>query len=101
MKNFDTVTEAVADLQQRGYTYNLSLENKCLLCDEREIYLHPRDFEVDEVYRFEGNSDPGDESVVYAISSPKHSFKGILVCAFGAYADLDSPELLNKLQYNR
>ncbi|HYV93137.1 MAG TPA: phosphoribosylpyrophosphate synthetase [Chitinophagales bacterium] len=101
MKNFDTVTEAVSDLQRRGYTHNLTLEKQSLLRDEKEIFLHPQDFEVDEVYRFEGNSDPGDENVVYAISSAKHNFKGILMSAFGTYSDLDSPELLAKLQYNR
>jgi hypothetical protein len=99
MKTYETVTEAVQDLQRRGYTENFNLQKDLLLCDEREIFLHPRDFEVDEVYRFEGNSDPGDENTVYAISSGKHKLKGILVSAYGAYADISSTELLDKLHY--
>jgi len=35
-----------------------------------------------EVHRYEGNSDPDDEEVVYAIES-KHGQKGILVDALG------------------
>ena len=99
MNSYDTVTEAVNELKKRGYTENFNLQKDFLLCDEKEIYLHPRDFEVDEVYRFEGDSDPGDDSVVYAISSAKHNLKGILVSAYGAYADISSTELLNKLHY--
>ena len=99
MKVYDTVTEAMSDLKKRGYTLNFNLQNNGLLCDEKEIYLHPQDFEVDEVYRFEGNTDPGDENTVYAISSAKHQLKGILVSAYGMYADISSTELLSKLHY--
>ena len=99
MKTYETVTEAVQDLQRRGYTENFNLQKDLLLCDEKEIYLHPKDFEVDEVYRFEGNSDPGDENTVYAISSDKHKLKGILLSAYGAYADITSTELLDKLHF--
>jgi len=99
MNVYDTVTEAMNELKKRGYTQNFNLEKDCLLCDEKEIYLHPQDFEVDEVYRFEGNSDPGDENVVYAISSAKHQLKGILVSAYGMYSDISSTELLSKLHY--
>ena len=99
MKVYDTVTEAMTELKKRGYTQNFNLQNDCLLCDEKEIYLHPQDFEVDEVYRFEGNTDPCDENTVYAISSAKHQLKGILVSAYGAYADINSTELLSKLHY--
>ena len=99
MNAYDTVTEAIGELTKRGYTHDFTLGGDCLLCDEKEIYLHPQDFEVDEVYRFEGDSDPGDENVVYAISSAKHNLKGILVSAYGMYADISSTELLSKLHY--
>ncbi len=99
MRSYDTMTEAITDLQERGYTENFNLEKNYLLCEDREIYLHPQDFEVEQAFRFEGNTDPGDENVVYAISSPKHHLKGILVSAFGAYADIESSALIAKLQY--
>jgi hypothetical protein len=101
MKAYDTVTEAVSDLQRRGYTYNFNLEKDFLRCKENEIFLHPQEFEVDETYRFEGNSDPGDENAVFAISSSKYNLKGIFVSAFGTYADAVSAELLSKLHYKQ
>ncbi len=101
MTSYDTMSEAIAALQQRGYTYNFNLDNNCLLCEEKEIYLHPQDFEVDEAFRFEGDTDPGDENVVYAISSVKHDLKGILVNAFGTYSELESATMISKLKYSR
>ena len=99
MRSYDTVTEAISDLQQRGYNHNFNTRKDCLFCDEKDVNLKPADFEVDEVYRFEGNSDPGDENVVYAISSANSDLRGILVMAFGTYAEEVSSELLQKLHY--
>ena len=100
MKTFDTVTEAVNDLHRRGYTYDFKVDKDCLYCNHRDIRLNPEEFKVDEVYRFEGNTDPGDENVVYAISSMNSDLKGILVGAFGTYAEETSIELIQKLHYN-
>lgn len=47
-----------------------------------------------ERHRFEGASDPDDESVVYAIES-QDGIRGTLVDAFGPYAN---PALGNYLQ---
>ncbi len=100
MKAFDTVTEAVNDLQRRGYDHDFRINRDCLFCDEKDTQLIPEEFEVDEVYRFEGESDPGDENVVYAISSSLKKLKGILVTAFGTYAEEISGDLLRKLHYS-
>jgi len=99
MRTYDTVTEAVSDLQHRGFIHSFNLCDDGLMCEEDGTHLLPQDFEVDEVYRFEGESDPGDENTVYAISSSKNNLKGILVSAHGAYSDIASEELLKKLHY--
>jgi len=97
MKNYDTLSEAVNDLLKRGYTHNFNLKSDSLTCVENEINIHPNDFDIDEVHRFEGNTDPGDENVLFAISSDKHKIKGLLVNAFGMYSDSISGELMDKL----
>ena len=53
---------------------------------------------IDEHYRFEGDTDPADETIVYAISSGKYKLKGVLVNAFGVYSDSASNELIEKLK---
>jgi len=94
MYSYDTVTEAVQGLRQRGFEKDFSLQENCIICDE--IRYHPEDFEIVEVYRFEGDSDPADEAVVYAIESRKGN-KGILVSGYGIYANEITSELAKKL----
>ena len=96
MYTYDTVSEAVNGLKQRGYTIDFNLENNCISCHETPLSLKPSEFEIAEVYRFEGNSDPADEAVVYAIESKKGQ-KGILVNGFGISADLMENEMVEKL----
>ena len=91
---YDTVTAAVKGLRERGYTKDFNLKENCIVCDNKDI--HPQDFEIVEVYRFEGETDPADEAVVYAIEG-KHHEKGILVGAYGTYAENLTLELAQKL----
>ena len=55
---------------------------------------------MDEVHRFEGNTDPEDESVLYAIRTPD-GLHGTLVGAFGTYADEMSVEMSAKLHFRK
>ncbi|MDC6388957.1 phosphoribosylpyrophosphate synthetase [Maribacter sp. PR1] len=96
MKSYDTLSEAVQDLQRRGYTYDFNLKPHCLECASLKLEIHPEDFKVDEVHRFEGMSSTDDNSIMYAISS-KNGIKGTLVDAYGVYAENISEEMRKKL----
>lgn len=96
MKSYDTLSEAVQDLQRRGYTYDFNLRPHCLECASLKLELDPEDFEVDEIHRFEGMSSTDDNSILYAISS-KNGIKGTLVDAYGVYAENISEEMRKKL----
>ena len=100
MKSYDTVTEAINDLRRRGYSedLNLSPNHNSLHCHRLDLLIAANDFQVDEIHRFEGNTDPGDEMVVYAISSEFKQIKGVLTEAYGMYAESLDEELLNKLK---
>jgi hypothetical protein len=98
MYNYDTVTEAVNGLSKRGYTYNFNLGDDCIGCETHGINLKPDEFHIDEIYRFEGDTDPADETIVYAISSVNRKMKGVLVNAFGMYSDSVSNDLIAKLK---
>lgn len=96
---YDTASQAVNGLVKRGYTANFSIltEKECLICHSPALELSPDDFEIDEIYRFEGMTDPGDESIVYGISSKKHRIKGVVVNAYGVYADSAKSQIVQKL----
>jgi len=98
MHYYETVTQAVSELAKRGYTLNFNLSAGYLAGDGHALNLNPDEFNIDEVHRFEGDTDPGDEMVVYAISADAKGVKGILVNAFGVYSDQESDTLMAKLK---
>ena len=97
MKTYATLSEAINDLTKRGYTFNFNLKNDCIECVEKNIQLQPDEFEIDEVHRFQEMSDVDNESILYAISSIQNNLKGLLVNAYGIYADTASAKLIEKL----
>jgi hypothetical protein len=98
--SYDTVSEAVNDLIKRGYTTDFSthVEQDCLFCAKTAEALPPDEFEINETYRFEGETDPGDEMIVFAISSTKHNLKGIVVNAYGIYSDSMASKVVERLK---
>lgn len=96
-KNYDTLVEAIQDLKKRGYKEDFDLHPQCLHCAANDLKLHPEDFQIDEFYRFEGMSNPADNSVVYAISG-KDGTKGILVDAYGPYSENLEAAMVEKLR---
>lgn len=98
LRNYDTVSEAINDLIKRGYTYDFEITNEaCLYCVNAEIQLSPEEFEIDETYRFEGDTDPGDEMIVFAISSKHHKLKGIVMNGYGTYSDDAKAKIVERL----
>lgn len=101
MKNYsyDTVSEAINGLIKRGYTtdFELMTENECLICHHTSTNLSPEEFEIDEIHRFEGDTDPGDEMIVYAISSERHNMKGVVINAYGLYSYSATSKIVERL----
>ena len=92
--HYGTVSEAINSLRKQGFTVDFNLDENCIVCDIEKFEAD--DFEIVDVYRYEGNSDPADEAAVYAIQS-RTGLKGILVTAYGTYASSKSEALLKKL----
>lgn len=97
MHAYDTLSEAIRDLKKRGFTVDFNLKDNCLICHEDKF--DPDDFEIVEVYRFEGNSNPDDQEVLYGIES-KTGMKGVLVNGYGPSSDMLSSEMAKKLAIN-
>lgn len=98
MITYDTVSEAISGLRERGFNLDFNLRENCLVCNNEKFDVN--DFEIVEIYRFEGDTDPSDEAVVYALESTK-GLKGILVNGYGISADPMSEEMERKLQIHK
>ena len=97
MESYHTVVAALNGLKARGYTVNFNIAFDKLTCSDNNICLNPDKFEIVEMHRFEGNSNPADEDVVYAVESKSGDIKGVISSAFGVYADAASTSMLQKL----
>jgi hypothetical protein len=97
MPTYDTLLDALNDLKKRGYTTDFNLAFDKVKCASTGVCLSPSQFKITEHYRFEGMSNPDDNAIVYAIESKDGNMKGVLVSAYGAYADGVSTEMIQKL----
>ncbi|GGD36181.1 phosphoribosylpyrophosphate synthetase [Flavobacterium orientale] len=79
----DTLSEVMNRLNQEGYRGNIHIEDLKL--------LRPSDWVIDDIFRFEGFTNPSDNSILYAISKKDGSQKTLLVNAYG----MDSEEEIN------
>jgi hypothetical protein len=91
--------EALNDLRKRGYDTDFELQSNCLYCSNLDLRLNEEEFSIDEIYRFEGDSNPDDNAVIYALTSPT-GVKGTIVDGYGASSDNISFEMAKKLQYH-
>ncbi len=94
MAQYDTLTQAMEALHDQGYTHQFEAKGDHLEDQNSDMKLKGDEFVVDEFYRFEGPSDPGDEMTLYALTATNGE-KGVFVAAQGTYS-VASPELMAK-----
>lgn len=101
MQQYETVVEALAGLKSRGYTLDFNIATDKIICNQNDICFTPAEFEITEVYRFEGDTNPDDEDVVYAVESKDGSVKGTMTSAYGVYADELTTEMIQKFTMHK
>jgi len=97
MDSYDTLSQAVADLNLRGYTLDFNLQRNSVYCKDLDRSFPPEDFNIIAFYRFEGNTDPSDEAIIYALETTS-GHQGILVDGYGVYAEPMTAEMVQKLK---
>ncbi|MEO8760495.1 MAG: hypothetical protein ABI388_04960 [Bacteroidia bacterium] len=81
-----TLVECIQLITKRGYKSNFIALDGDKIKGERAIPYSPEEIKINTFYRFEGNSDPGDNSILYAIETIDGE-KGYLTNAYGPYSD--------------
>lgn len=90
--------QTIQDLRKKGFTANFEFLDRALTDVENRRTFTANQLDIVDHRRFEGISDPGDMSVLYAIESDDGT-KGIIVDAFGTYADPELGEFLESVRY--
>ena len=95
---YDNLLEAINNLRSEGYTVSFNLTQGGLTCSETEETYKPGDIEILEFHRLEGITDFEDMSIIYGLET--HSgLRGIIIDAFGTYADTELGEFLRKIKF--
>lgn len=92
----DTLVERLRQLHADGWTAQLEATADGLECGVCGAVAAPEDVAVDQVYRFEGASDPGDESVLFAITPPCGHL-GTLTAAYGPDTPPETTAVVTRL----
>lgn len=85
-------------LNQEGYIADFSVRDGRLyaMSDDKKTY-GPEDVTIVDFYRFEGESNPDDMSILYALETTD-GVRGTISSAYGTYAESDSLEFLKQVE---
>jgi len=97
-ESYGTLTETINALVALGYKLDFNVHEESDISRTEDIQLSPEFFKIDKFYRFEGMSDPEDQSILYAISSEKFKVKGILLNGYGTGANAYATALVASLE---
>ncbi|MBC9910692.1 hypothetical protein [Chitinophaga varians] len=96
-----TLTRVLERLHEKGYDHELKMSDhgRMQSPDTQKIY-NPEDLTIIKTYRFEGESDPSDSSILYVMEDAEGN-KGYVLDAYGAYTSHDEPwfdEFIKKIK---
>ena len=94
MKSMVTCTNK---LVQEGFTENFKVSEQGLMALEKERVYKPDEVRIANFYRFEGYSDPGDNTILYAIIT-NDGVKGTLTDGYGAYGDAQVEKFIKQVE---
>lgn len=92
-----TITECLDQAVEKGYTENFKLNGKLLTTEGKDTVYKPEDIAITAFYRFEGISDPEDNSILYLIETGDGK-KGTLIDAYGTYADAKLSDFIREVE---
>jgi hypothetical protein len=96
----DTLAERMRELQDAGWAEQLAVADGGLRCGGCSRWAAPQEIVMNEFYRFEGASDPDDESILLAVSMPC-GHRGALPASYGPNTPPDVAEFVTRLRLGR
>lgn len=87
--HYATVSEALEQLNKKGFIHDFNLQDET-------IQNNPQNYEIEHVYRYDGDTDPDEEAVVYGITSNSGE-RGVYVAGFSANSESEAASVLAKL----
>ncbi len=96
-EHMKTLSSCINSLSAVGYTAQFKAIKEGLKSLTTYKVYHPDEIKITNFYRFEGESDPSDSCIMYAIETHTGE-KGTLIDAYGAYNDTHISAFINEVQ---
>ncbi|HYC87089.1 MAG TPA: hypothetical protein VEB86_17770 [Chryseosolibacter sp.] len=93
-----SLTSCSTKMREMGYTEDFQVDKNGLskFGQGTKVYK-PEEVRIVNFYRFEGESDPGDNTIMYVIET-NDGVKGTLVDGYGAYASDDVSKFIVQVE---
>lgn len=95
MKSLSTCLNRVV---HEGYTDDFKITEEGLASSKNNTCYQPNQIQVVNFYRFEGESDPADNAILYVIETSDGT-KGTIIDAFGPYNDSKVSRFMKDVQH--
>lgn len=96
--SWPTVVEEISVLRERGYTADFRVTRDAqLLCDTCGHTHEPEHVAIETTARFEGASNPDDQSIVFGLRCEVCGVRGVLVSAYGPTASAEEAAVVTAL----
>ncbi len=94
-----SLSHVMSKLQENGYTANFGVVNDVLMnYDTKKTYTQ-QETQLDYEFRTEGDTNPEDESILFALST-NDQVKGIIVADYSATSDPSVVQWINEVDKN-
>jgi len=93
----EALSEAIKRLSDRGFTHDLRAEHGRLRDLATGESHDPEFLVIDELVRFEGESDPDEQAVLFALRTPRGTPLGTYSAVFGAAMPPEDGEVIRNL----
>lgn len=94
--NMDSLVTVLAEIENLGFTSQFEVNGKSLVSLKTDHHFMPNQIKIAHFYRFEGESNPEDSSIMYAIETNTDE-KGTLVDGYGTAADPATADFMRKV----
>lgn len=93
----ETLREALARLERDGFGRAFRATREGALEAPGVAPLAPESLVVEETVRFEGESDPQDEAVLFALRTRDDRVRGTFLASFGPHVEPDCAAVIQRL----
>jgi ribosomal protein S8 len=99
MQEARTISQVLERLQRKGYVENFKACKNGMRVIPMNIFVDPEFLIVDEIFRFEGETDLDEEAIIFALRCPKNNLKGTYLVAFGPMMDAQDVAVVAHLHH--